>query len=263
MAEMISDVHYRFSKIDRSAVRANLQVVLGTPDVSPLMVREVFRNFGRYLVDFLTATKRLNQDFLKTNVRVSGIEHLHSVLAGNKGGIAVSAHVGNWEMAGAILSLLGYPPLVVALTHQDPRVNAFFNRQRKVFGMTIIPPNIAIRRCLGHLRSNRMVAILAERDFGNHGIVMNFLGRPTMIPRGAAMFAFKTGAPLIPVFLVREEDHIFHISIGKPIVPPPPGQGPIADEQVKALMAQYLGLIEEQIRRYPTQWLMFRQFWIS
>lgn len=262
VAVLLADCHYFLSQQDRLAVEANLKVILGQEAVPPELVRGVFRNFGKYLVDFFTMTKHMDNDFIKSHVKITNGEYLNEALSKGKGVILVSAHLGNWELAGAVLSRLGYPLSVVALPHQDPRVNDFFNQQRIFFGTTVIPTSAAIRRCLDHARANRCVAILAERDFGTHGIVMDFLGKPTLIPKGAALFSLKTGAPIIPGFFIREANDDFHIIFDKPIYPQEQ-PAKITDHHLKDVMRQYIDSIQQQIKKHPQQWLMFREFWVK
>ncbi len=260
LAVFLSDCQYLLSKADREAVRKNLKAILNTEQVPDDMVRDVFRYFGRYLIDFFTLTKQVNKEFIKDSVEISGIEHLRDVLNKGKGGIVISAHLGNWEMAAAVLSLLEYPVSMIALAHKDQRVNSFFNKQREFFGSSVIQTNVAVRRCFEHLKNNRLVALLVDRDFGYHGLTMSFLGRKANIPKGAALFALKTGAPVIPLFLYRTSYNKFCFTITKPIYPPDISAKQINDQVVEEFAKQYLPLVEEQIRKNPCQWLMFRPF---
>jgi len=257
----LCDMHFYLSKIDRKAVEANLKVVTGQAQVPASQVRAVFRNFGEYLLEFFTMTKRLSPKFIKNNVRFENIEYLNEVLQKGKGGILVSAHVGNWEMGGTILPSIGYPLSVVALAHKDPRVNALFNAQREAFGAVVIQTDVAVRRVMEHLKQNRLVAILADRDFGHKGLMMNFLGRPTMMPKGAVYFSIKSGAPIIPVFFIRTKGDYFQIRVYPPIDPPHLTQARPPDELTKELLNKYLPTIEAEIRRDPSQWLLFKEFW--
>jgi len=259
----LCDIHFCFSKADRQAVENNLKIVLKTDHVPKSQVRAVFHSFGKYLLEFFTMTKRLQPKFIESNVHIKNIEYLNQVLQKGKGGIIVSAHVGNWEMGGAVLSMSGIPLSVVALAHKDPQVNALFNAQREVFGSLVIQTDVAVRRVVEHLHKNRLVAILADRDFSNHGIVMDFWGRKTMIPKGAAYFSLKTRVPIIPLFCLRTGDDRFEIIVYPPIEPPHLPDGVIADETAINYIQQYLAIIEDVIRKNPSQWLMFREFWQS
>ncbi len=260
IAIFFSDCQYLLSKTDRQSVQANLKIILNTENVPSHLVRSVFHYFAKYLVDFFTLTKRVNKEFIRNFVEVQGIENLNNVIKEGKGGIVVSAHLGNWEMAGAVLGFLGYPLSIVALAHKDDKVNTFFNAQREFFGTTIIQTNVALRRCLEHLKRNRLVAILADRDFGHHGLTMSFFKKKAVLPKGAALFSLRTGAPIIPAFFLRTPDNHFRITILDPIYPPSVAKGNITDQEIRNFINQYLHIIEEQIRLNPSQWLMFRRF---
>jgi len=257
----LCNLHFCFSKRDRRAVENNLKIIYKTDHVADTEVRAVFRNFGRYLLEFFTLTKYLQPAYVQSHVQIKNIEYLNQVLQRAKGGIIVSAHLGNWEMGGAVLPMLGFPLSVVALTHKDPRVNALFNAQREAFGGMVIQADVAVRRVVEHLHLNRLVAILADRDFGNRGLVMDFLGRRTMLPKGAAFFSLKTGAPIIPVFFIRRADDQFEIKIYPPIEPPILPDGKITDSIAIEYIQKYSTAIENEIIKNPTQWLLFREFW--
>ena len=181
VAVLLSDCQYFLSAADRSSVADNLKTITGAPSVPSSMVRAVFPTFGKSLIDFFTMTHRVNKDYIKNSVHIEGMEHLNHVLKEGKGGILLSAHLGNWELAGSVISLLGYPLSVVALSHRDDKVNTYFNRQREFFGTKVIQTNVAIRRCLQDLKANRLIAILGDRDFGHHGIPMSFFGKKALI----------------------------------------------------------------------------------
>jgi len=222
--------------------------------------REVFRNFGKYLVEFFQMNNMVNRHFIENNVRIFGREHMDQALKEGKGGVVVTAHIGNWEMGAVLLSMLGYPIKAVALPHRERPVNDLFNRRRVEKGVEVIPTNTALRQCIEQLRGNKFVGFVADRDFGTHGVKMEFLGRKTLIPKGAAMFSLKTQAPIIPVFLLRNEDGTFNLSIHPLIRPPKRKLDMNEDEIVLGIMKQYVTVIEDQIRANPTQWLLFREF---
>ncbi len=255
----LCDMHYCFSSNDRRAVEENLRHVMQVEAVPQTAVRAVFRNFGQYLLEFFTMAKWLNAPFIQSHVRITNIGYLNETLQKGKGGIIVSAHLGNWEMGGALLPMLGYPLSVIALAHKDPRVNALFNAQRELFGAKVIQTDVAVRRVLEDLQENRLVAILADRDFGNHGYAMALFGQKAMVPKGAAFFSMKTGAPIIPMFILRRGLDHFEIIIHPPLDPPYLPDGKITDEEAEVLVRAYLGIIEDEIRKQPSQWLLFRE----
>ena len=165
---------------------------------------------------------------------------------------------------GRALALLGYPALAIALPHKERPVNDLFNRQRESRGVVVVPTHQAIRRGLNALKNNEMIGVVADRDFTAKGEVFDFLGRKTLIPKGAAIFSARTGAPLLPVFLVREKDDTFTLIINDPIYPPQVSTKEMVDKEILlSIMEKYKSVLEDRIREYPTQWLMFREFWVN
>ena len=260
-AMILSDIQYYCSFRDRRAVTRNLRKIC--PDATDIhrLAREVFRNFGKYLVEFFRMAGEIDQDFIRERVTVPRLDYIEQALARGRGVIFLTAHIGNWELGGVVMSLLGYPPVAIALPHKERPVNNLFNRQREARGVTIVPTYSATRRCLGLLRQNKMVAVVADRLFGGHGVVLDFLGEQAEFPRGPAIFALKTGAAIVPLFLTRTGGDRFELTVSAPIYPPEDsGHGRPDDERLTGMMRQYIKVIEEQIRRHPEQWLMFRDY---
>lgn len=265
LAIFLSDLHYFFSFRDRRQVRANLKKILPPGEDLRRATREVFRNFGKYLTEFLRMGKMVEKDFLARKIKIQNADRVRALLQEGKGVIIVTAHIGNWEMGAVLLTVLGFPLMAVALPHKERPVNELFNNQRKLRGMEVIPTSGAIKKCLEGLKNNKMIAIVGDRDFSSKGggEVMDFLGHKALIPKGAGIFARKTGAPIVPTFLIREEDGTFTLHIEEPIFAPAPEADVSEHEAILGIMRQYLSVLEKQIRRHPTQWLMFRDFCVG
>jgi lauroyl/myristoyl acyltransferase len=260
IAIFISDLHYIFAYRDRRQVSGNLRAIF--PDKSDAQIRdiqiEIFRNFAKYLVDFFRFSK-LDAQYIKRNIKLENVDYLDMALSRGKGVIALSAHLGNWELGAAVLALLGYHFWAVALVHKCKKINDFFNFQRERKGVGVIPLGKAVRQCLELLRKNEVVALVGDRDFSERGMVVDFFNKPTFFPPGAAAFYLKTGAPIVPVFMLRNKDDTFTLKVERPIEYCPCGE---KNKDMLELMNRYKQIIEDYIRRYPCQWYMFRRFWI-
>ncbi|MFA5410600.1 MAG: lysophospholipid acyltransferase family protein [Candidatus Omnitrophota bacterium] len=260
IAVIVSDLHYTFAAKDRRTVKANLKAIF--PEKTDREIRRIrirmFRNFAKYLVDFFRFSK-LDREYIKRNIKIENMHYFDQALAERKGVITVTAHLGNWELGGALIGILGYPFWVVALVHKDKRVNEFFNFQRKSKGVSVIPLGKAARQCLNVLRENKVLGLVGDRDFSaNGGVKLDFFGKPTLFPEGPAIFALKTGAVIVPGFMLRNEDDSFTFRSEKPIEFAPTGN---REKDILELIKRYKVIFEEYIRKYPDQWYMFRKFW--
>ena len=269
IAEFISRVQYALSVVDKKAIKNNLKIILQRDNDLDKTAKEIFINFGRYLVEFFLIGNKVTADFVKNKVQTENLEYLDKALEQGKGAVLVTAHIGNWEMGAITLSLLGYPVNAIALPHKEKAVNDLFNKHRSEKGIKIIPSNLAARKCLEALKRNEIIAILGERDFTDLGQPLDFFGKKTIIPRGAAVFSCKTGAPIIPVFLLRKDEECgnslkgFVLSMCEPIYPQVASSKTEKNEFIKNLMKKYLNVIEAKIRQNPEQWIMFREFWVK
>ncbi len=260
-ATFISDLRLLWAREDKRLVCGNLSVIFpekNRKEISALM-RRMSRNFAKYLVDFFRF-QEISTRYIARTIAIEGKEHFDEALARGKGVIVLTAHLGNWELGGVVLALLGYPFWAVALPHKDRKVNDFFNHQRESKGVKVIPFGRAARMCLNLLQQNKMVALVGDRDFSGSGMPVDFFGRTALFPEGPAAFALKTQASIVPGFMVRLPDDSFLLRIEKPILTESTGD---KERDMRSVTSQFARLFESYIRRYPDQWYMFRRFWIS
>jgi KDO2-lipid IV(A) lauroyltransferase len=273
VAEWFADLRFRASRSDRLAVCDNLSLMAGEPigERSP-RVREVFRHFGRYLVEFFAI-----HAVAHPALQVEGVSHLTGALSRGRGVIAMTAHLGNWELAAVFLKRMDMPIAAIALPHEDRRMDALFNRQRERCGVSVLPlGRNAARRGLRHLHQGGVLGVLADRDFSDHGVPITLRGRQVTLPSGPATLSLRARAPVVPVFLIREGPWAFRLCVEPPIWPSQQpcgmrdaacgmsgriegawGRGRVG-EAVQELTQQYAEVLERYLTRCPEQWLMFQ-----
>ena len=161
-------------------------------------------------------------------------------------------------MGGAVLGLLGYEINVIALNHKDKRINNFFIQRRTSKNMHVIPLGSAIKKSLYVLQNGEILALLGDRDFSKNGIKVDFFGRPAVVPKGPAVLKLKSGCPLILVFVIRDSDGGFTMYFEDP-------DGlkdeVFSEEAVARITSSIMKIFEKYIRKYPTQWYVFRRVW--
>ncbi len=259
VAGFFASIYYVFAFRDRKAVTQNLKVIFPhKPDYEISKIRkELFFNFAKYLVDFFRF-KKLDAEYLKKNIRLKNLNYIDESLSKGGGAILVTAHLGNWELGGVVISILGYPFITVALPHKSKMVDDFFNSQRKIKGMQVLPLGNAAKGCLRGLRKNEVLALVGDRDFAGKGMEIDFFGKPAVFPVGPAALALQTKAKIIPGFMLRNPDDSFDLIMNKPLEYTPSGDN---DKDLREIITKYKSIFEEYIQRYPEQWYMFRRFW--
>lgn len=251
-AEQLADLQWHGSAKDRAAVQGNLQALLGRAisERSPV-VRDVFRNFGRYLVEFFTIHR-----VKRPEVQVEGVEYLVDAQRRGRGAIVFTAHLGNWEVGAIVIHRMGFPVTVVALPHEDPRMDRLFNGQRLRCGIQVIPlGDHAAQRSLHSLRQGHLLGILGDRAFTGRGVPIVCGNQQLLLPRGPAILSLRGGTPVVPTFLVREDVWSFRLYVEPPMWP----EAQDGEEaSVQSLTQRYAAVMERYVKRFPNQWLMFQ-----
>ncbi|MEK7227128.1 MAG: hypothetical protein AAB221_15795, partial [Bacteroidota bacterium] len=131
-----STAQFMFSAKDRSAVVNNLLIICPNESEEELLrkAKEVFINFGLYLVEFFRY-KKIDKAYIRKYVSLRGFEHVDNELKNGTGAILLTAHMGNWELAGMAFGLLGYPIVAIALDHKNKKINQFFRIRRESKGV--------------------------------------------------------------------------------------------------------------------------------
>lgn len=262
IADFLGSIYYLLAKRDRIIVANNLKVIFeqtGNSQNIHQAARMVFVNFARYLVEFFR-TSKIDPKFLEKYVRVEGKENLEEAINLHRGVLLISAHVGNWELGGLILSMLGFKINVVAWTHTSRLINDFFDERRQSKGVAVIPLGAKIRKVFDALKRNQCVAFLGDIDYTSPqvGVKVKFFGRDTIMPKGPAAFSLKTKAPIVPAFLMREKNNKFRFILKKQILP---NISSNYESDLLELTQKLAQSIETCIAHDPTQWFMLTPRW--
>lgn len=252
----IADIYSLFSKKDFCNVRENLKIILKKTDANlDFYAKEVFRNFALYLLEFFRIRK-IDKEFIEKNFKIIGLENFQNELKNGLGLIGLTAHIGNWELLGVIISILGIKINAVALEHKNSLVNKIFIGQRESMGLNVLSLGDT-KGCMKALKRNEILALVGDRDFSDNSITLKFFGKDTEFPKGPATLSLRTNSNILPGFLIREKS-TFKILLYEPICFERKG---IIEEDIEELTKRYVRVLEKIIEQYPTQWLMFRKFY--
>lgn len=254
-----ADLFYRRDARGRAAVKGNLARIFESRGVQPAeqaldgFARKTFQYFGKYLVDFFRFA-RLTPADIRRRISIEHGDYLEQALALQRGVILVSAHFGNWELGGAVIAGLGHAVNAVVLPQRLDKLNRLFQGQRERRGLRVIPMGGSAFNLIRCLKRKEILALVADRDYAGTSDPVEFFGKPAGMPMGPAWLSWKTGAPVLAGFLIREVDDTFKLRFHPMILPE-------NEESMAALRGRINKVLEQEIAERPYQWFIFHPFW--
>ncbi len=239
---------------------ANMSVVLDLPPSDPRvhnLARRSVVAFVEHVIDFLRGFRLSKADLIRRTVRIEGFEHFKALHEQRKGGIMITAHFGNWEWCGGLVSL-DHPTHVVAETMRSRAVTGMLDHVRAKLDLQSIQLGNAAREILRALRRGEYVALLADRPTPGRGVQVEFFGREAWVPPGSAALAQRADSPLLVGGMTRNGDGTYTAHAMPPIFW---DRGMPRNEAVQRGMQQVMWDLEALIRKAPEQWYMFRSMW--
>jgi predicted LPLAT superfamily acyltransferase len=229
--------------------------------------RAVYRNylwFGQILLDKVALLSGVKTNF--TIEHEGHEENLARLRGAGRGSILLSAHIGNWEIAGQMLEVLNTRFHVLMY---DNEVEAMKTYMSQVMGKKSFNV-IAIRDGdMSHLielhkafSNNELVVMHGDRFLpGTPTLEKQFMGRAAKFPAGPFIMAAKFGVPITMVFAVKESKTHYHFFARKAIEVKRTRNRAELDQVISDCSDRYVSELEYMLKRYPTQWFNFYDFW--
>lgn len=222
------------------------------------LLRKIFMHFGQMLFE-VPHILNMTPENLEQFVVFQGVENFTAAAKKGKGVFILTAHFGNWELLSVALSIYIRNAAIVVRPIDFEPFERFMVDLRTRFGTEIIPKQKAMRKILEAIKRQRIVGILLDQNVDWYeGVFVNFLGRRACTNKGLALLAAKTGAPVVPVFSVRQRDGRFRV-IFEPELDLIRTGSKIPD--IEENTALFTSVIEKYIRRHPDHWFWFHRRW--
>lgn len=225
------------------------------------LLRECFDNLGRVLGLFSQFSSRSQEQLLQL-IEVQGLENLEEAkrVHGNRL-ILFTGHLGAWELTSFGLALVGHPFTFLVRRMDNPRIEQFVDRVRVRFGNQTIDKKSAARSMLKILRAGETpLGLLPDLNtLDDEAIFIDFFGVPAATTFTVAKLALRTGAPLVPIMAPWSAEKKKFLLMALPPISIEPSGDEEAD--VRRLTAKMSLLIENEIRKYPGQWLWIHKRW--
>lgn len=227
------------------------------------VLQRVYQNIGMSVMEMLYMPRLVREkSHIEDYVKIDHPEYLEAAYAEGRGIVGLTAHIGNWEWLGAGLALHGYPTSAIGKKQADDALMKIINEYRAQAGQHIYLTGTGGYEMIAAARSmkkNHILGFLSDKDGGKAGIPVQFMNRIFSFPQGPAIFARKFKAPVLPLFITRDDNGRHTIRIGKPFHYEEQGDKQMDLVQNSQKMAD---IMENFIKQYPYDWMWFQHlFW--
>jgi len=245
----------------KSVAYANLRAAFGgryTPAQSNRIIKEIYQNLAQSYME-LIKFPQFDEAYVKKYIKIEGLDKIKRALKDeDRGVIFLTAHFGNWELCSLTGSTIGYKMNVLARFQKMEKLNGYLNKMRGSKGANVIFKDDAIEETIDALKRREAVGILSDQDAGKKGEFVDFLGRPASTHKGVAHFSLKTGAPIFPVFIIRERGPYHKIMVEDDISVL---QSEDMKKDIHEILQRFADFLAKYVERYPGQWLWLHKRW--
>lgn len=225
------------------------------PDAIPEFVDRVYNHIGLGLVEMMMIPKLVGR--IREIVKHERFHVADDVLRKGRGMIVVIGHLGNWELIGLSVCAAGYPLHSLARPIENPWIDRYLHRFRTQTGQQIISKYRALGEMIRVLQKKEILIIQVDQDARQHGVYVDFFGRPASTHRSPALLSLKYGTPIVIANIYREGG-AHHCVLSDPLLPEDfKGHA----DPVMALTQAYTAKFEECVRAHPDQWFWVHDRW--
>jgi KDO2-lipid IV(A) lauroyltransferase len=262
LADSLAWLLYRVDKRHRLVGMENLRLAFGdlyTEADRDRIVRGVYQHFCRMVMEMLHIPRKLHPTTWRDRITLVNHEPVVDRLLRGGPVIMLTGHFGNWEMAGYLFGVFGFPPHAVARTLDNPHLDRFLRKFREKTGQKLIPKKGGYDQMLEVLNSGGLLGFVADQDAGERGMFVEFFGRPASTHKAIALLAIEHKAPVV-VGYARRIGPGFRYEVGCDAIIEAEQWSGTADD-ARLLTQRYTTALEDIIRRAPEQYLWLHRRW--
>jgi len=221
------------------------------------LIRKNLLVFGQTLIDKIAVLAGVGDKLTFTH---DGVENIEQLVKDGKGGILLSAHLGNWEVAGHLLKRVNTVINIVMYDGEAEQVKQYMNQfeANRSFNIIFIKDDLShIYEISAALARNELICLHGDRFRpGNRTMQHDFLGEGALFPAGPFILASKLKAPVCFVFAFKETNFHYHFYAYPTKVYE--GRGTTG---MNNMLNDYVDIVEKKLKEYPAQWFNYYEFW--
>ncbi len=262
LSKNLSLILFFTSSRHRKIALNNLKIAFPDKDFFELLriSKQSFENIAKSIVETLWFSTK-SKKFQKRFFYIEGAEHLDNAFKSKNGVVVIIAHFGNFPLLVRALVLEGYKVNLIVRNLRDERTSPIILdmlAKQRINCIFTKPERICVRESLHALRDNQLLILEADQDAGADGMFVNFFGRATSTPIGAAVFSLRNKSPIIPMFIIREKADLHRIVI-EPVLKFKDLS--FTQENIRIITQKISDVIERYIVKYPAQWGWIGRRW--
>lgn len=249
----------------RHRERACRNIAWAFPDWTPDRVHRVcrgsFEHFVQLAIEVCHTPRVISRDSWTRRTTTAGLGPTLDLLNARKPVILLTGHLGNWEVLGYLLAVIGYEVDAVARPIDNPLINDWLLGIRENKGMRIITKWDATERMLEVLNRGGALGFIADQNAGDKGLFVPFFGRLASSYKSIGLLAIREEVPIVCGYAHRVGPG-FHYELGVADVIQP-GDWQDRHDPLYYVTARYARAIETMVRMRPKQYLWMHRRWKS
>jgi predicted LPLAT superfamily acyltransferase len=225
---------------------------------------KLFQNyyiFGQTLIDKIAILGGFEKKFTYS---FDNYDNLLTILDANLGCVLISAHIGNWEVAGQFFGNYGNKLNIFMLEAEHERIKNLLSGILGDKNYNII----GLKEDLSHiikinnaLSNKEYICFQGDRYVNiNHTMKAMFMGKEVLFPDGPFKISARYNVPVVFFFAMKDSPrkYSFHFFPATQVNPEVPQT---KDERAKALLGEYVSVFSAVLKKYPEQWFNYYNFW--
>lgn len=223
------------------------------------LARRMWHHLFLFVVEVAHAPRKIHETNWRDYIEVPFVKMMLKILYEDRPVIVVSAHFGNFELAGYLLGLFGFPTYTVARRLDNPYLDRFVNRFRGATGQFIVPKKGGYDQIVNVLQSDGTMTFLADQYAGSKGCWVEFFGRPASTHKAIALFALAHDAKIVVGTAQRIDRPLHYEFLVYGVADPSSADANVSG--VRELTAWYTACLEDMVRARPEQYWWLHRRW--
>lgn len=257
-------IAYRVDRRHREVARDNLRHAfpeLGTdPAECDRLVRACYTHFCTMAVEIAVISRRMHLHNWRAYGTPSHFERIVVPILSDRPVLLVTAHYGNWEVAGYVTGVVGIASSAIARDLDNPHLDRFLRKFRQKTGQAILSKSGDFDRITAVLAGGGIIATLGDQDAGPKGMFVDFFNRPASTHKAVALLALEHDALLVVLGVPRIGTPMrFALDIEE-VIDPRDYSGRRLDA-IRGITERFTRAIERLVRRHPEQYFWLHRRW--